>query len=1373
MGATQVQFHINLMWMVFSAALVFIMQAGFLCLESGLTRTKNNINVALKVLADFSVTTVVFWLIGFGLMFGQSANGIVGTTEFVPELQTIIPQPVTEAYNDQARLIAFLIFQIMFCGAAATILSGAVAERMKFASYVLITCITSGLVYPLFGHWVWNGINHGDTNGWLGAMGFVDFAGSSVVHSVGGWTSLAVLLVVGARAGRFGADGKPRTIPASNMPLATLGVFLLWFGWFGFNGGSTLIVKGEITRILINTVVAASTGMVAAIFLGYWTRGKVEVELLMNGTLAGLVSITAGCFAVNTVSAALIGVIGTGVMMLVDALLLRFKIDDAVGAIPVHLGGGIWGTLAVGIFGIPELLSPGSSAAEFNRISQIAVQVLGIFVCGLWTMSVTYIFTYTINRFRPIRVTPENEHIGLNVSEHGATNALLDLFQVMDEQSRTGELNMRVPVEPFTEVGQIAQRYNSVMDALEQAIARTDSIIRTAMDGIITFSKHSLQINTLNPAAEAIFGSTPAGTPITRLFAPHYHRELTQQEAEKVLTDMARANHAREMVGIRSDGTKFPMEVIVTEVNTQNETFYTGTFRDITERKLAEQALRESEEYFRQLIENATDIITIMDKDSLMKYVSPSVERILGYAPDELVGQSAFAFIHPEDLETVINAMAYVAQHKDLGPLTEFRFLHKDGSWRILQSVSTNLLDHRAVGGIVANSRDVTEQKQAEAMMRRGEANLNALVENTQDSIWSVDQGFNVITLNSVFQQAFKIAYGVDLQIGIDILDCLPLELVPLWKDRYERALRGEHFRVEESYELANSRFDYEISFNPIRGEGGEITGVSCRSQNITDRKQTERELQTAKESAESANRAKSAFLANMSHELRTPLNAIIGYSEMLEEDAADFGYEDIVPDLQKIQSAGSHLLDLINNILDLSKIEAGRMELYLENFDIDDMLNAVVTTIQPLVAKNNNQLNRDYGSSGMMRADVTKVRQTLFNLLSNACKFTDGGVITLSSRRYEVDGKEWVQFSVADSGIGMTPEQLEEVFKEFMQADVSTTRKYGGTGLGLTISKRFCQMMGGNIEVESEEGVGTTFTVTLPAVVTDKKDEAQRESTIPPLSIAAQVMEAASRVGVVLVVDDDPAVRDLIARSLVKEGFAVETAENGEEGLLKARELRPDAITLDVMMQGVDGWTMLSTLKADPELADIPVIMITIVDDKNRGFALGAADYLTKPIDRRRLIELLNRYRRDRTQAENAGNILVVEDNPATREVILRTLEKEGWTLDEAENGLIALAKMAARPPDLILLDLMMPQMDGFQFVAELRHNPDWHKIPIIVVTAKDLTDADRAQLNGYVESVLTKNAAHLEDLLSDINRLINARIKHRNENTERTTDA
>ncbi len=516
-----------------------------------------------------------------------------------------------------------------------------------------------------------------------------------------------------------------------------------------------------------------------------------------------------------------------------------------------------------------------------------------------------------------------------------------------------------------------------------------------------------------------------------------------------------------------------------------------------------------------------------------------------------------------------------------------------------------------------------------------------------------------------------------------------------------------------------------------------------------------------AQAAAESANRAKSHFLANMSHELRTPLNAIIGYSEMLQDEAAELDQNSFIPDLQKIHAAGKHLLALINDILDLSKIEAGRMELYLETFDVSTMLQDIVATVRPLVEKQANTLVvRGVDDLGAMRADLTKVRQALFNLFSNASKFTERGTITLSVDREAAPGRAgpdaspFMVFRVSDTGIGMTPEQIGRLFQPFTQADASTTRRYGGTGLGLAITRHFCEMMGGEITVQSQPGRGSTLTILLPVEVVEPRPGTL---TVAATSVAQPV--GAISVAKVLVIDDDPVARDLVYRFLSKEGFQVASAASGEEGLRLARQLRPDAITLDVMMPGMDGWAVLSTLKGDAELADIPVVMLTIVNDKNLGYTLGASDYVVKPIDRERLVAVMKKYWRNHT----AGRVLIVDDDAMTREMLGRMLEKEGWVTTAAENGRVGLARLTDTRPDVILLDLMMPELDGFGFVGELRQRAEWRAIPVIVVTAKDLTAEDRLRLNGYVESILLKGTYSREALLTEVRDRVTAYMRGR----------
>ena len=451
----------DVFWVLICAGLVFLMQAGFTCLESGLTRSKNSINVAIKNITDFGISTILFWTFGFALMFGASANGWIGSTQFFLSL------------DDGSRTSTFFLFEIMFCATAVTIVSGATAERLRFRSYIIISIILSGMIYPIFGHWVWNGMHSGTKLGWLGHIGFVDFAGSTVVHSVGGWVALAALLIIGPREGRFPPVGAHMKIHGSNLPMSVLGVLLLWVGWFGFNGGSTLSLNDQVAGIITNTFLAGASGVMVTLTVGWIIRKQADAELVIFGSIAGLVAITASAHAVSAASALAIGGIGGIVMLGVDYLMDYLHIDDAVGAIPVHLGAGIWGTLAVAVFGREEVLGTGLSFWD-----QLLIQATGIGVCFLWTFGLSYGVFTLINHFLPLRVTVEDERIGLNVSEHGATTELLNMFRTMDSQSKTGDLSLRVPVEPFTEVGQIAERYNYVMEALQKEAAKTESSLQ-------------------------------------------------------------------------------------------------------------------------------------------------------------------------------------------------------------------------------------------------------------------------------------------------------------------------------------------------------------------------------------------------------------------------------------------------------------------------------------------------------------------------------------------------------------------------------------------------------------------------------------------------------------------------------------------------------------------------------------------------------------------------------------------------------------------------------------------------------------------------------------------------------------------------------
>jgi signal transduction histidine kinase/DNA-binding response OmpR family regulator/HAMP domain-containing protein len=507
------------------------------------------------------------------------------------------------------------------------------------------------------------------------------------------------------------------------------------------------------------------------------------------------------------------------------------------------------------------------------------------------------------------------------------------------------------------------------------------------------------------------------------------------------------------------------------------------------------------------------------------------------------------------------------------------------------------------------------------------------------------------------------------------------------------------------------------------------------------------REIEEQRRQLEIASRHKSQFLANMSHELRTPMNAIIGVGEMLLEDARDLERADEIEPLERILRAARHLLALINDILDLSKIEAGKMDLHLEWIPVAALVADVVETVRPMAEANGNRLDvQCAGDCATMRADPTRVRQALLNLASNAAKFTSQGVVTVAASRVPEDGGDVIVLRVSDSGIGMTPEQVGRLFQDFTQADASTTRRYGGTGLGLAISRRFCRMMGGDITVASEPGRGSTFTIRLPAVV----DPRSPDLLAQPAAGAAGPAAADGGGHAILVIDDDATVRDLMTRYLERERFTVVTAANGIEGLARARELHPAAITLDIMMPDLDGWAVLAALKGDPALADIPVVLVTIVDEKQRGYALGAVEYLVKPIDRERLVDRLT------ALCGRPGHVLLVEDDEPTRAAMRQALTAAGWKVDETAHGRAALAALAEAIPDAIVLDLVMPEMDGFEFVTQLRRRPEWRGIPVVVVTAMDLTEAERRRLNGAVERVIQKDARSGDDLLREVGRAL-----------------
>lgn len=513
--------------------------------------------------------------------------------------------------------------------------------------------------------------------------------------------------------------------------------------------------------------------------------------------------------------------------------------------------------------------------------------------------------------------------------------------------------------------------------------------------------------------------------------------------------------------------------------------------------------------------------------------------------------------------------------------------------------------------------------------------------------------------------------------------------------------------------------------------------------------KDVNEQLAVSERRALEATRAKSEFLANMSHELRTPLTAIIGFSEVLLDEAKEENDEQRIDDLQRINGPANHLLGLINEVLDLAKIEANKMTLNLEDFAVDGVIENVLTTLTPLAEARGNKLTVNCPTEiGDLHADQMKVRQCLFNLIGNANKFTENGAVTLDVKLIRKGKRKLVQFDITDTGIGMTAEQLDRLFNAFSQADASTSRKYGGTGLGLVITKHFCEMMGGSISVKSLPGKGSCFTVRLP------KSGQQEESGDDEVSMedSSVIMSPFADAPSILVIDDDPNVHKLIEKALRTEKYTFHFATRGEDGLRIAKDTNPSAITLDVMMPGLDGWAILAKLKEDPDTRDIPVIMLSIVANQELGFALGAADYLTKPVALDELKSCISKY----TCLNPEGPILIIEDEPHLRELTGRLLSSANYNSVQADNGVHALEQVREKKPCLILLDLMMPVMDGFEFLNELRSHPEWHDIPVVVLTAKDLTEEEYGMLVGKTEKIFAKGASVQETLLTEIRRVL-----------------
>ena len=686
--------------------------------------------------------------------------------------------------------------------------------------------------------------------------------------------------------------------------------------------------------------------------------------------------------------------------------------------------------------------------------------------------------------------------------------------------------------------------------------------------------------------------------------------------------------------------------------------------------KRAKAEILSRESHFRSLIENGSDVISVLDRGGTVRYESPSIRRVLGYEAGELVGSPCFDAIHPDDLSTVSAAFERHSRGLSDGSTIEYRFRHKDGSWRALEATSTNLLDDPAVRGIVVNSRDVTERKRAQAEL--------------------------------------------------------------------------DELRRRHSDEL----------------EGR----VRIRTAELAHKNE---ELKAANEATDRAMKLQEVFLSNVAHDLRTPLTIVIGYSEDLLRRAGKKGQDAFIPDLNLIVNKGKDLLELINDLLNLSKAmnEKG-VELDLGRFEVAPMIRARMEGIGAIARKQGNTIDlRLSPDVGAMFADESKVWRVLMNLLTNACKFTKDGTITLDADRVAGESGDRLIFRVVDTGLGMGPEQAAKLFDRFSQVHASSGKMQAGVGLGLSICQLYCRAMGGTIGVESDAGVGTTFRVDLPAEVAEKPAPSTtlarnaRAAAEPPVAQAAPSdPPLEERANLVLIIDDDASVCELIRRNLGEEGIASRAANSGEEGLRLAKQLLPSAIILDILMPGIDGWAVLAALKTDSEMTEIPVIMASMLDEKERGLRMGADEYVSKPFGPERLAELLRKHLRGR----DSGKILCVEGRSEGGDRMANSLRDQGWEVREAADWPTAREILLGSSPDLILIDLMVPDDGGMSILAQVRDNPAWQAIPIIVITATDLDPDARRRLQGQVEKIFTTGVFGRDDLLREVRSLVS---QHRRE--------
>ena len=847
----------------------------------------------------------------------------------------------------------------------------------------------------------------------------------------------------------------------------------------------------------------------------------------------------------------------------------------------------------------------------------------------------------------------------------------------------------------------------------------------------------------LNPMWEKTLGFTMEELK-TKPFIEFVHpedREATIAEAQKIMTT------GEDVVSFENrylckDGS-YKWLLWSSTVSIEEQLYY-AVARDITERKQAEV-------YYRDLYENAPDMMAVVDLVSGdILECNQTLADVIGRSKEEITGNAFLELYAPESMDAARQTSSAFVETGEV--IRQERTLRRaDGSTIDVLLQATPMRD--ATGRIVASRstwRDVTKQKEAERALASQEALYRTLIEAAPQVIWVADADGQVALLNKAWHEFSGLSEEESL--GTRWAEALHPEDLPDVLAKWERAYtHGETYSGECRFRAKDGSYETFIFIGtPVRDDSGKIINWVGINTNIADRVQAEIALQEAKDTAEYANRAKSEFLATMSHELRTPLNAIIGFSEILRDEIIGTINDEQQELVLDIHTSGNHLLAMINDILDLSKIEAGKMDLQLEQFSVQEAVTEVNTIINALANRKQIQLTLELNREVLIEADKIKFKQILYNLLSNAIKFTDeGGKITT---KFEVSGSALLG-SVTDTGVGISPQDRAKLFQPFTQLDASSTRAHSGTGLGLALTNRLIQLHGGKIWVDSEIDEGSTFSFTFPL----HQQEQKVEATAPDVSNSETTVAADSN-RTILVAEDNEQAAQLLGIYLTEAGYQVEYAADGEEAIAKAAEIQPFAITLDILLPKKDGWQVLREMKTKPNLQTIPVIIISVTEERQLAFGLGAVDHLVKPIDKEALLTSLQSLKLP--SRDGSPRVLVVDDDPQTVRLLSTVLTNDGYEVLKVYGGSEAIEIAISQSPDLIILDMMMPQVDGFQVIQHLTGDPRTCDIPIIICTALDLTDADRDRLNGQIQSVIRKTGNVKEELLTTIKRIERLRI-------------